>query len=138
MSEQQGCEWLRLYRRIKTVLKRHGREDHWNDEGFHVADYLIVDDNWGNLSHKVEIHNLQMLQPTVVKSLQSVLRDYPEWDIIVEVDVPGTEESWPPMGLIVRDDKIYDALEREHLPKEFQSLAYEGAVPLATQEGLAP
>jgi hypothetical protein len=73
-----------------------------------------------------------MLQPTVVKSLQSVLRDYPEWDILVQVDVPGTEESWPPMGLIVRDDKIYDALEREHLPREFQSLAYEGAVPFPT------
>jgi hypothetical protein len=130
MSEQQGCEWLRLYRRIKTVLKRYGQENYWTADGsFHVADYHILDDNWGNLSHKVEIHNLQMLQPTVVKSLQSVLRDYPEWDIIVQVDVPGTEATWPPMGLVVCDDKIFDALEREHLPIEFQGLAYEGAVP---------
>lgn len=64
MSAQQGCEWLRLYRRIKTVLKRYGQESYWTaDGGFHVADYHILDDNWGNLSHKVEIHNLQMLQP---------------------------------------------------------------------------
>lgn len=137
MSEERRREWLRLYRRIKTVLKQYGKADYWTKDGFHVADYLLVDDDWGNQSHKVEIHSLHMLQPTVMKSLQGLLRDFPNWDIFVQVDVPGTEDTWPRMSLFIGKDHIYDVLERKHFPPEYQSLAYEGAIPLGSKEEIA-
>jgi hypothetical protein len=130
MSDQQGCEWLKLYRRIKTVLKQHGKADY--EGGREVADFFLVQDNWGGPLHQVEIHSLHMLQPPVIKSLQGLLRDYPEWEIVVRVDVLGKEDEWSGMGLTIYADSISDALKREYFPVEYQSLAYEGAIPTDT------
>jgi hypothetical protein len=133
MSENQGCEWLRLYRRIKTALKPYGKSDYVTDDGLQVADYYFVQDNWGGLLHQIEVHSLHMLQPAVIKSLQNVLRDFPEWEIVVRVDVPGME-TWPDMGLTVYADSICDALKREHFPAEYRNLAYEGVVSFAAEK----
>lgn len=134
MSEKQGCEWLRLYRRIKTVLKQYGKADYVTEDGLQVADYYLVQDNWGGPLHQLEVHGLHMLQPAIIKSLQGVLRDFPEWEIVVRVDVPGTEETWPGMGLTIYPDSICDALKREFFPVEYRNLAYEGAVSFETKE----
>ena len=127
MDDEQGCEWLRLYRRIKTLLKQHGKADY--EGGLEIADFLLVQDNWGGPLHQVEVHSLHMLQPAIVTSLQGLLGDFPEWEIVVRVDVPGKEQAWPGMGLTIYADSICDALKREYLPAEYQGIAYEGAVP---------
>jgi hypothetical protein len=98
------------------------------EDGLQVADYYFVQDNWGGPLHQIEIHSLHMLQPVIIRSLQGLLRDFPEWEIVVRVDVPGTEEKWPGMGLTIYADSICDALKREYLPAEYRSIAYEGAV----------
>lgn len=90
VSDKQGCDWLRTYKRIKTVLKPYGKADYVTEDGLQVADYYLVQDNWDGPLHQVEIHNLRLLHPAVVKSLQGVLRDFPEWEIIIRVDVPGS------------------------------------------------
>jgi|SRR5687767_11235900 hypothetical protein len=126
-EDEQGCEWLRLYRRIKRLLKQHGKPDY--EGGLEIADFLLVQDNWGGALHQVEIHSLHLLQPAIVKSLQDLLGDFPEWEIVIRVDVPGKEDAWPGMGLTIYADSICDALKREFLPAEYRVLAYEGAVP---------
>jgi hypothetical protein len=126
-ADKQGCEWLRLYRRIKTLLKQHGKSDY--EGGVEIADFLLVQDNWGGPLHQVEIHNLHLLQPAITKSLQGLLVDFPEWEIVVRVDVPGKEGACPGMGLTIYADSICDALKREYLSAEYQGIAYEGAVP---------
>ena len=127
-TEKQGCDWLRLYRRIKTVLKPYGKADFVTEDGLQVADYYVVQDNWGGPLHQIEFHKLDLLQPIVIKSLQGLLRDFPEWEIVVRVDVPGTEVTWPGMGLTIYADSICDALKRAYLPVEYRDLVYEGAV----------
>jgi hypothetical protein len=57
------------------------------------------------------------------------LNDFPEWEIIVVVDIPGKERVWPPMGLTIRKHEIVDRLQREFLPVEFRSLAYKDSRP---------
>lgn len=66
------------------------------------------------------------MQPHIVKSLQALLADYPEWEITVRVDVPGKEKSWPGMGPIIACDEIIDELRREYLPPEFRTFIYDG------------
>jgi hypothetical protein len=112
---------------MKTLLKQHGKADY--EGGLEIGDFLLVQDNWGGPLHQVEIHSLHMLQPAIVTSLQDLLGDFPEWEIVVRVDVPGKEDAWPGMGLTIYADSICDALKREYLPAEYQGLAYEGAVP---------
>ena len=92
----------------------------------------MVQDNWGGPLHQIEIHSLHLLEPAVIKSLQGPLRDFPEWEIVVRVDVPRKEEVWPGMGLTIYADSICDALKREFLPAEYRDLSYEGAIPFET------
>jgi hypothetical protein len=118
-DDEQGRQWSILHSLISKTLRQFGTEDH-----FGKGDYLLVDDNYGPKYHQVEVHRLHMLMPDVIKALQPLLRDFPGWQIIVAVDIPGTEGKWPPMGLRVQLDKIIDDLQREYLPREFQDLRY--------------
>lgn len=117
--DEQGRQWDTLYDQISKTLQLFGTEDH-----FGKGDYLLVSDNMGPKYHQVEVHRLHMLQPTVIKALQALRRDFPGWQIIVAVDVPGSEGKWPPMGLRVQRDAIIDDLQRQYLPAEFQDIRY--------------
>jgi hypothetical protein len=121
MSEQEK-QWDHLYTEMSQTLQRFGQED-----AFGGADYWLLDDNWGNHQQKVEIQNLNLIRPEVVSSLQKTLVDFPDWEIVVAVDVPGHETDWPAMGLIIRGHEIIDGLRRQYFPTEFQNIEYENS-----------
>jgi hypothetical protein len=126
---EQERSWGALYDKIAELLLQFGEEDH-----FGKADYLIVDDNYGSRRHTIEIHKLHMLRPIVVMTLQHLLQAFPDWEIVVAVDIPGTEGIWPRMGLTIRDREIIDDLQRQFLPTEFQGVAYAGSRPGANRD----
>jgi hypothetical protein len=117
-SEQERT-WGILYGRISAALKQFGTEDHFGD-----ADYLLVGDNYSWKRHTIEIHKLRMLNPSLVEMLQESLHDFKDWEIVLAVDVPGTETAWPRMGLTIRAQEVVDDLKREYLPSEFQSVRF--------------
>lgn len=121
-SNEQELVWVSLYDQVRAVLEQEG----WEDPYGH-ADYWLVDSNRGVLQHKIEVQNLRMLSPKIVQSLRGLLRHYRGWEIVVAVHVPGTENLWPPMGLIVRAHEVVDGLQRQYFPKEFQSYEYAGS-----------
>ncbi len=114
--------WAALYGRISAVLIPFGTEDQFGN-----ADYLLVDDNYGHRRHTIEIHKPRMLDPALVRMLRMLLDELPDWEIVIAVDLPGTENSWPRMGLIIRRDGIVDGLQRGYLPVEFQKVVFEGS-----------
>jgi hypothetical protein len=120
----QQRTWLILYRKVLGELREFGTEDHFGD-----ADYLLVDDNLGAPRHTVEIHKLRMLDPSLVRALRSLLQDFEGWEIVVVVDIPGNEDKWPPMGLIIRKKEIIDGLYRGYFPAEFRNVVFEGSRP---------
>jgi hypothetical protein len=115
----QEREWTILHDRITETLQRFGKEDL-----FRKADYCLLDENLGPYRQELEVQNLKMLQPHIMKLLQALLADYPKWEITVRVDIPGTENAWPGMGLIIFHDEIVDELRRDFLPAEFQNITY--------------
>ena len=121
-TEQENA-WGLLFDRIEDVLRQFGTEDHFGD-----ADYLVVDDNYGWRRHTIEVRRLPMLRPAIVSAIQLLLSEFPDWEIIISVSVPG-RESWPPMGLTVRKHEIIDGLQRSYLPAEFQQIKYSGSRP---------
>lgn len=121
--ERQEREWHALFERIGETL-RGLAEQH----AFGRDDYFILDDDWGQRRHEIEIQNLNLLEPSIVKALQALLSGYPEWEIAIGVDVVTKHKGWPAMGVIVRRDEIVDGLQREYLPQELQSTTYEGRV----------
>jgi hypothetical protein len=116
-------EWEVLFVKIEEALRPFG--EHWDLES-EKGDYWLVDDNWGNFQHRLELQNLALLKPVVIAALQKVLEGYPDWQIAVSPE-PPTENPWPGMGLLIRENEIIDDLEREYLPKEYQNLTYAGA-----------
>src|SRR3954463_2197542 len=113
--------WQRLHDRATQVLDAFGTKDYRGR-----ADYWIVDDDWGLDFIRVEAQNLRMLRPVVVGKLKQILGDFPGWHIALRVDLPGTEEAWPLMGILIFRGRVVDHLKREVLPAEFRQITYEG------------
>jgi hypothetical protein len=118
---EQERAWAKLHADILETLHHFGVEDQLGK-----GDYLLVTDNYGWLRHTIEVHRLHMLQPAIVRQLQALLRKFPDWEIVMAVDVPGTEGLWPPMGLTIRANEIIDDLQRSYLPAEFSTFDIRG------------
>jgi hypothetical protein len=117
---RQEAEWQVLHDRITETLNRFGKKD-----AFGRGDYWLVDENLGGYRQRLEVQNLNLLQPHIIKALQALLDGYPDWEIMFRVDVLGKENVWPAMGLVIHDDGIIDGLRREFLPDEFRNLVFE-------------
>jgi hypothetical protein len=124
LDAEQCREWAILYDQIKSVIQQYGQEN----DGAEEKNYLLVDDNLGLYKHKIEANKLELAQPVVVQSLQKLLTGYPNWEIVVAL---GRRFG----GLVIRDDEIMDGLRRENLPKEFQTIKYEGSRPQGSRFG---
>jgi|SRR6266487_1226577 hypothetical protein len=124
LDAEQDREWAMLYDQIKSVLLQYGEED----DGGEQKDFLLVNDNLGLYRHRIETNKLELLRPVVVKSLQKLLIGYSNWEIVVAF---GRSFG----GLVIRDDEIMDGLRRENLPKEFQTIEYEGSRPQGSKFG---
>lgn len=121
-DEEQNESWQALYERIVSLLPTYGIESAIGE-----GDYWVLDENWGPRQHKVCVFNLSMLRNNVVRSLQELLKEFPDWGIMLAVDVPEMENIWPPMDLIIREHEIIDGLQRQYFPPEYQSIQYEGS-----------
>jgi hypothetical protein len=78
-----------------------------------------------------------LMQPDVIAELQGILRDFPNWVLLIYPgDTSGPEDML--MLLEVRHDEIVDRLDRSRLPPEYAKLRYPGArreKPLRMQDG---
>lgn len=128
-DELQSKNWSRIYSALVPLMKTFGVED-----AFGEGDYWILDDNWGPKQHKICVFNLDILRPEVIYAIQNLIKEFPDWSVVVAVDVPGKEDAWPSMGLIVRGHEIVDGLQRQYFPTEYQSLQYEGGRVGADQD----
>ena len=122
-EDNQIQVWETLHRLVLETLERWGVHN-----AFGEGDYLVVDDNYGWRRQTIEVHNLRMLNAEIVKSLQALLVDFPDWEIMVAVDIPG-KEHWPSMGLMIRANDIVDDLQRKYLPEQFRFLKIPGSRP---------
>ena len=67
-----------------------------------------------------------LMQPDVIAALQGVLRDFPDWVLLMfpyEVVIDGNRM----MFVEVHHDEIVDRLDRSRLPREYANLQYPGA-----------
>ena len=75
-DELQEQEWEALYKLVVKTMAQFGVEEH-----FGKGDYLVVDDNYGWRRQKIEVHSLKMLRVDIVKALQALLKDFPDWQL---------------------------------------------------------
>ena len=89
-EERLNREWDELYERMKSILRNYG------EDAFKGGDYFLIDHNYGRYEHQVEMHQLHMLRPEIIQSLQALLIDYPDWEIEISVSVPEEDISIDP------------------------------------------
>lgn len=124
MRQTQEEAWMLLYRQIVRLLAPYGRNGYK-----HQDDYFVVDENLGGFQQKVEIENLQMLRPDVIKSLQHLLEMFPRWEIVVGLSVQDATGMSRNMGLTIRHHEVIDGLQRQYFPEPYRSFRYEGSRP---------
>ncbi len=112
--------WQGLYDGIDRLLARFGEKGYRDG-----ADYWIVDDDWGWDVLQVELQNLDLLRPALVKLLQAMLVGYPDWMIALRLDLRGGDGQAPGMGLLICPHHITDDLQREFLPEEFRTMRFD-------------
>jgi hypothetical protein len=123
-EEQRIKAWRELHQRTKRALEPYGADD---EAG---GDYFVIDLVPNDNVQMVEMHRLHMLRPHIIKSLQRVLVDFPDWEM--EVFVISPEEKVildPDSGLVLRANGIIDALDRSSLPEKYRDFVYEGSRP---------
>jgi hypothetical protein len=111
--------WHRLHERVAELLAKYGTENPVGD-----GDYWINEDNYGWHRITIGVQNLKLLRPEIISALRGLLVGLPNWEIVVTVDVVGTEKVWPNMGLTIRHHEIIDGLQRKYFPVEFQGFGY--------------
>lgn len=121
-SEDQIRIWEKIYPRIRQLLQQYGSEDYLGR-----GDFWVLSDNYGTPINKVYLNNLKLLRPAIIFSLQQLIAEVADWEIVVSVDIPGTEESWPEMGLTVRPSQIIDDLQRQFLPWEIWQMDFSAS-----------
>jgi hypothetical protein len=94
------------------------------------GDYFVIDLVPNDNVQMVELHRLHMLRPHIIKALQQVLVDFPDWEMEVFVISPeGNVILDPDSGRVLRNDGIIDALDRSSLPEKYRDFQYEGSRP---------
>jgi hypothetical protein len=123
IPSERDREWPLIRDRIKEILLPY--QEH--DAGQKI-DYHLVDDDAGLYRRRIETQRPELVEPAVIKSLQSLLlKQYPNWEIVIAFGSSG--------AVVIRDDEIIDGLERQSLPKDFKAIAYEGSRPLGSRFG---
>lgn len=110
---------------VVSVLERFGRHDSLIATG----DFAVNGDYCGYPQVKVSVRKLDLLRSPIIKELQAVAREFPNWEIVIAVAVRGHYDDWPDMGLYIRSHEIIDGLQRQYFPEEFQTIAYDGSRP---------
>jgi len=121
--QEQVMIFERLVDRIGALLDRFGRHDSLSSPG----DYSIYGDYNGYPQVKISIGNLSLLDPLIVKGLQTIVKEFSGWEAVIAVSVAGHYDDWPDMGLYIRAHEIVDGLQRQYFPKEFQGIEYQGS-----------
>jgi hypothetical protein len=119
-------ERVELFKRLARSLRQFGR----NGDDY----YLLKERSWA-YRHLVLTNNPIILRSPVPAVLQSLLADYPDWEIVICVanresnseDVQKYGYEWPESQVVIRDDVIIDCLVRERLPREFHDLVIAGS-----------
>ena len=123
LHEERLRTFDHLEKAIEQFMSQFGRPDF---EAGRLGDFCVIGDYWGYPQVKVDIHDLTLLRPDIVKGLQRIISDFPEWEIVYTVALWGHLDDWPDMGLYICAQEIVDTLQRQYFPKEFQAIRYEG------------
>ena len=112
--DERGKQWASLYGTLSKSLALLGTEN-----AFGEGDYWIVDDNYGDATHKLCVHRLSFLRPQLVDAVREALKPYPQWRVLVQMEIELNGTPIPSEGVIIYADHV----EQHWDTAKFASLA---------------
>jgi len=109
--------WKKLYDAVSDVFSEMLQQGMIRE-----ADYFVVEDDWGWDIVQTEIV-ISPLWPQIARRFQSILSDFPDWQITMQVMKKYTDKQTG-MGIIVSVDGIKDELKREYFPIELRNISF--------------
>ena len=110
--------WQKIYDAVGAVFSDLQRQGMIGER-----DYFVVEDDWGWNIVQTEIV-ISHLWPQIARRFQSILADFPDWAITMQVMKKYTDKQ-PGMGVYVLVDRFKDELKREYLSEEFRNLTFD-------------
>lgn len=101
-------EWKNLYDELRRALETLGIENAYGD-----ADYWLVDDDYGDTTHKVCIHRKSFLKPVLISVIQKALQGFPRWRVMLQLEFPIAGVPDASSGLIVYPNSIEEHWDRK-------------------------
>jgi hypothetical protein len=117
-SDIHEAIWQKLYDAVGAVFSELLQQGLIKE-----PDYFVVEDDWGWDIVQTEIV-ISSLWPQIARRFQSILSDFPDWRITMQVMRKYTDKQ-PGMGVIVSVDGFKDELKREYFPEELRSIAFD-------------
>lgn len=109
MSEdEREQQWQSLYEALGKVLALFGIENPFGE-----ADYWLVDDDYGDTTHKVCVHRLSFLRPEVITAIQESLKRLPGWRVIVQLEIEIDGAADASSGFVIYPEKIEPHWEKD-------------------------
>lgn len=115
-------EWRLLHRAIVQVIDSYGCELAKCGRAVCVSSKR----NTGCYSQFITLYNMQLLQPEMLAALQTLLADYRDWSIEVQVAAPDGERTWDWRDMIIEisHDRIIDRLQHDLLPDHLRQIRF--------------
>lgn len=101
-------EWQQLYEELRGSLKLLGIENPYGE-----ADYWLVDDDYGDNTHKVCIHRKSFLTPALITAIQEALKGFPRWRVMLQLEfsIAGVPDA--SSGLIIYPNAIEEHWDKK-------------------------
>ena len=103
-------EWIRLYEDLRRTLNLLGTEN-----AFGEADYWLVDDDYGDTTQKICVHQKSFLKPSLVAAIQKTLQLFPHWRVMLQIEFPVAGVADASCGVIIYANEVEEHWDRELL-----------------------
>jgi hypothetical protein len=117
-------EWHILYAALNKILASFGIENPYGK-----GDYWLVDDNYGDSSQKICISKLSFLRPAVLTAIQKVLQPFPDWRVLVQIDIPVGDVAASSSGITVYSNRIEQHWDQVTFAELAKSLGLKISLP---------
>ena len=100
-EEKRDEEWDDLYNALSKSLRRFGVENAYGE-----ADYWLVDDDYGDTTHKVCVHRLSFLRKELIVAIQQSIKSFPNWKVMVQLEMSVDGASTAQEGFLIYPDRV--------------------------------
>ncbi|WP_022721489.1 hypothetical protein [Rhodopseudomonas sp. B29] len=80
----------------------------------------------GCYSQFITLHDMQLLRPEMLSALQTLLAEFKDWSIEIQVAAPNGERTWDwrDMMIEISHDRIIDRMQHDLLPAHLRDVRF--------------